>query len=782
MSWFGEGGQGMRRRGALVLVVAAFAAACVAAVATLAGVGRLSGRSVRAAATGAPVSLVNVADRLGSTTASHAGSGLRRSARTNARTGHAASAAAALSEATSRSRNAAGETSESSRGTAHRPGAGLAGSSQARVSSTAALSGFRLPSPAAGFGAAISTDALRAATNDPLGSARAASSDPLTCTTGTIYGTGSGTVLGGTGSPGLYSLATTSLGGTSVPATLVATGAGNVNALGITAGGTAAYWVNKTNGDILEYNASTGTVTDRGSTTVPSNELGNLNAGAVNIANGYYYFAYAPSAGNMVIYAFNTATNTLVGEVATATAPDFSNGDIAFDAGGNLYWVGSSGTTAALGVIPGPIPTTAGTTALTGKTITTYSDPGSVQYDGVAFDDSGNLYLMDLNQASGTTTKLEEVAPLTGTIEAGPTDVSPAIAGTDLGTCATPPTLVLQKNVVGRIQSTDQFTLSITGPGISGSTSGATATTSGAATGIQAQVAGPLPVISANTYTITETATNNNLSSYTSTYICTDTTTSTTVTSGTGTSANVTIPTPASGELGPAVVCQFTNTPLTSSLSIAKSASPTTVTAVGQTVTYHYTVTNTGQTPLTNVHVTDTQTPPASGLTSGPTCVSLSTPTGTCSGSSTSLAVGQVATFTATYTATAADFAHGSINDSATATGTPPSGPATTSPPSTATVTSTQAAALTIAKSASPTSVTTVGQTVTYTFTVTNSGNVDLTDVHVTDTQDAAGFWVDVGADVCVVVDTDGDVLRFVHFACGRSGRDVHRDLHGDGG
>ncbi len=44
--------------------------------------------------------------------------------------------------------------------------------------------------------------------------------------------------------------------------------------------------------------------------------------------------------------------------------------------------------------------------------------------------------------------------------------------------------------------------------------------------------------------------------------------------------------------------------------------------------------------------------------------------------SSTSLLPGQSATFIATYTVTQADLNNGSINDSATATGTPPTGPA----------------------------------------------------------------------------------------------------------
>ena len=172
-------------------------------------------------------------------------------------------------------------------------------------------------------------------------------------------------------------------------------------------------------------------------------------------------------------------------------------------------------------------------------------------------------------------------------------------------------------------------------------------------------------------------------------------------------------------------------------LSITKSADPASVGAVGQTVTYTFAVTNTGNVDLSGVHVTDTQLPPAGSLTSGPTCQSLSGPSGTCSGSSTSLAPGQVATFTATYIVTQADLNHESIHDSATATGTPPTGPSVTSPPATATVPAIPSPAVSITKSAAPASVSTVGQTVTYTFAVKNTGNLDLTGVSVDDTQQA---------------------------------------------
>jgi len=154
---------------------------------------------------------------------------------------------------------------------------------------------------------------------------------------------------------------------------------------------------------------------------------------------------------------------------------------------------------------------------------------------------------------------------------------------------------------------------------------------------------------------------------------------------------------------------------------------------VGQTISYSFTVTNTGNVMLTSVGVSDTGTAPAGALTSGPTCQALSTPAGSCTGSTTTLVPGQSATFTATYTITQADINNGSVADSATASGTPPSGPSVTSSPSTATVTVTQTPAMTLAKSASITSYSASGTPVTYSFKITNTGNITLTSVGVTD-------------------------------------------------
>ena len=81
---------------------------------------------------------------------------------------------------------------------------------------------------------------------------------------------------------------------------------------------------------------------------------------------------------------------------------------------------------------------------------------------------------------------------------------------------------------------------------------------------------------------------------------------------------------------------------------------------------------------------------------------------------------------------TQADIDAGSITNTATASGTPPTGPAVTSAPSNATVTAVGLPGLALAKTADPTTVDSAGETVTYTYTVTNTGNATLTGVGTT--------------------------------------------------
>jgi uncharacterized repeat protein (TIGR01451 family) len=245
--------------------------------------------------------------------------------------------------------------------------------------------------------------------------------------------------------------------------------------------------------------------------------------------------------------------------------------------------------------------------------------------------------------------------------------------------------------------------------------------------------AGAVPV------SVSETDGTGDTGFYTSIYTCVNGT-GATVLAGTGTTIAASIPESASSNgLSQNITCTFTNTTQSPSLSVAKTASPSSVAAVGTTITYTFAATNTGNVTMSGVAIADTLAAPSLPANlSAITCASLATPTGTCSGTSATLAPGQVATFVATYDVTQADVDAGSVNDSATATGTPPSGPAVTSNPSSASVPTDQSPALSIVKSAtvSPAGdpdAAQLGDTIAYSYLVTNTGNVDLNAVAVSD-------------------------------------------------
>jgi uncharacterized repeat protein (TIGR01451 family) len=162
--------------------------------------------------------------------------------------------------------------------------------------------------------------------------------------------------------------------------------------------------------------------------------------------------------------------------------------------------------------------------------------------------------------------------------------------------------------------------------------------------------------------------------------------------------------------------------PASPGINIVKSATPAQVHAAGQVITYRFTVTDTGNDTLHDVTVTDSQAAPAGSLDGPITCPD------------TTLAPGASVTCTATYTVTQADIDNGGVSDSATATGTPPSGPAVTSAPAPLPVPAPQAPAITVIKSAPPAPVTHAGQQVWYSFLVSDTGNVTLRHITVTDT------------------------------------------------
>ncbi|MFJ8444311.1 COG1361 S-layer family protein [Kitasatospora griseola] len=152
-------------------------------------------------------------------------------------------------------------------------------------------------------------------------------------------------------------------------------------------------------------------------------------------------------------------------------------------------------------------------------------------------------------------------------------------------------------------------------------------------------------------------------------------------------------------------------------LSIEKTADSAGPFRVGDTVSYTYTVTNTGTAAVHNLTVTDDHV-------TGVTC------------NTTTLNPGQSTLCHGSYVITAADVQAGHVTNTAHANGTDPDGQEVKSPPDEATVPVVGEAVLSIEKTADSAGPFHVGDTVSYTYTVTNTGtaavhNLTVTDDHV---------------------------------------------------
>ena len=174
-------------------------------------------------------------------------------------------------------------------------------------------------------------------------------------------------------------------------------------------------------------------------------------------------------------------------------------------------------------------------------------------------------------------------------------------------------------------------------------------------------------------------------------------------------------------------------------LAVDKTADKTEAN-VDETITYTFTVTNAGNVPLADVSIDDDKiqgiTGPAAGEDVGGDGI---------------LDVGEIWTYTGTYQVLLADIC-GDIVNTAKASADDPCNPELRieSPPDSVTVGTLYNAALAVDKTADKTEAN-VDETITYTFTVTNTGNVPLADVSIDDdkiqgiTGPAAGE--DVGGD-----------------------------------
>jgi uncharacterized repeat protein (TIGR01451 family) len=162
----------------------------------------------------------------------------------------------------------------------------------------------------------------------------------------------------------------------------------------------------------------------------------------------------------------------------------------------------------------------------------------------------------------------------------------------------------------------------------------------------------------------------------------------------------------------------FVPAPQSLDLALVKSADKTSVSGVGEAVKYTFTATNGSNVTLSNVSISD----PLQGL-SALSCDRQSP---------VSLAPGDALKCTADYAVTQADLDAGRIDNTATASGRPPTGDPLTAIDDLR-VPANQKPELKLTKSADVSSVSAKDDPVVYTLKVENTGNVTLSDVTATD-------------------------------------------------
>ena len=298
---------------------------------------------------------------------------------------------------------------------------------------------------------------------------------------------------------------------------------------------------------------------------------GSLVAGAADLKTGGYYFGgyeqkylYRYWKGGLFgrwvnvyeyqfrIWKYDNESVREVGYVNTGiNIEDISaaNGDIAFNARGDLFFLVSGGDKAAIGTITADELRTAhggelqsSSTAL--KQLSGGTNGGNA--NGIAFDPDGSVYL-------GTTDYLYKYNPTTWQQIGQPRKV--LRDSTDLAGCSSPSSIEITKNVVDRKDATDQFTLWMK----RGDAEVARATTEGSRSGQQNKQIGPVVALRGETYSISEVIAEGSASDlptdYETNWVCTDE--EGWKDSGEGTEFEITVT-----RLGQSISCEFTNTPV----------------------------------------------------------------------------------------------------------------------------------------------------------------------------------------------------------------------------
>lgn len=354
-------------------------------------------------------------------------------------------------------------------------------------------------------------------------------------------------------------------GGNVEPLGRPASSVSSFNGLGISAGGTSAFAYERTNNaqtaTVYRYDVAAGTWQSTGKSinSTTSSRTVQFVAGAVNLDTGKYLIGGYASGGSVRVFRlweYDPTTNSISykGYIPTNLGRnDAANGDMAFDANGNLFVVQGNGTrTTVYSITAQNLANPSSTGLIQSSESNSFTTISNV--NGVAFDADGRAYL-------GSASEMYRYDMPDWT---NPLRVTRDLSSTDLASCGSPPTITLEKYVEGgRVEASDQFELSLRQGGSSGTELGST-TTSGNSTGLQEQRVGPLPTVRNVALTFSEEASGTTkLGSYASSYRCLVDGVQTV--QGTGTSGTITIP--ANGQ---AVECRFYNSPLSAQVDVHK--------------------------------------------------------------------------------------------------------------------------------------------------------------------------------------------------------------------
>jgi LPXTG-motif cell wall-anchored protein len=357
------------------------------------------------------------------------------------------------------------------------------------------------------------------------------------------------------------------------------------NGLGISGDGQYFYVIDfniTSNPHIYQYDAQTGSIKTFNAANNGPNDNYRVRRGGVNLLNGIYYYSTTrqdsqenPTNVNN-LYALNpqTGQSWYVGAVNTRADAAGQSGDLAFDNQGNMYFVVGQNGYAYVYVYSGTLPQTPNSNPINITPQYLNAVGGTGNGVGIAYG-GGNLYI------SNTNGDFYRVDPSTGaTIPPAMTGVGGNGNTVDLATCTSPNTLTVKKNYPnGRGNADDNVTLSAWRN--TSTQVGQNVDTDGPATGVQTNQLGPVPILvgSGNSYTVRETAKGgaNSLTAYDTSYSCTDTN------DPTWPGKSGTIPTgdtqrdinlgeiPAGGAQARAIVCTFTNSPISGSVTWSKS-------------------------------------------------------------------------------------------------------------------------------------------------------------------------------------------------------------------